>query len=418
MNFKNSILIFGYGITGKSCHNYLIKNYPDLRILIYDDKLENNFKAIAEHKIEFIIKSPGISPNHEILKEILNKNKNCQVINDIELFYNQLCELDLLNRVKIIAITGTNGKSTVTSWLGHILKNLNLPCFYGGNLGVSPLEYIEEIKSRNKLHYIVLELSSYQIENLFKFRAYLGLILNIQVDHLDRYKDFDEYKNVKLKLWSLSTINLGLEFNKKLNIENIDLPELRLKGQHNLLYAKQILKICEILDFDVQLCKNYLSTFSGLNHRCQYVSCINYKNKKIDCYNDSKATNLSSSIVGINFVIENTKNKIILLVGGIVKDYPSILEEKSWIEAVSKNCRFVIGFGRDRDYYKNLVMKNNLNLYTASDDKSFDLAVKLAINLSTDGDSLLLSPGGSSLDEFNNFSERGDRFIQLLNLIS
>ena len=186
------VMVYGSGMSGLGAKKLLeIQNYE---VILVDDK-----KAISSveaekylDEIDFFIKSPGI-PYNEFMEKV--KNKNIRIIDEVELAYEYMLENNY--KTKIIAITGTNGKSTTTAKISDLLNFAGYKAKYAGNIGVS---FSETILNDKDLDFISLELSSFQLENLEKFRPYISMIINLGPDHIERYKSFDEYYDTKLNI--------------------------------------------------------------------------------------------------------------------------------------------------------------------------------------------------------------------------
>ncbi len=449
------IAIFGIGISGISLIDYLVQSSKN--IIAIDDSVESldRLKEKYQNKIEllnkidfchdlakinwknleYLIISPSISlkyPNPHKIVELASEN-NCKIIGDLELFY-------LLNENKnFIGITGTNGKSTVTSLIGHIFKENKIDSAIGGNIGI-PVFDLNEVES------YIFEISSYQLDLSNKLKFNIAALLNITPDHLDRYNgmagyikskeqifknqnqnDFTlinvddlncykiyqnliENKEFKAKIIPLSiknSLSNSISFIDDRIINNINkksyiIPENQyLKGNHNkqnILFSYAASYLSKINDEDII---KSIKNFKGLKHRLQFLK----KMQNITFINDSKATNIESA----SCALESYDN-IFWIVGGESKnnDLSLILKHKNKIKKI-----FLIG--RDQKLFANFFNKNKMDNYLCHNlDKAFLEAVNFAKD-TKDEINILLSPACSSFDQWSNFEERGDYFCKLVN---
>jgi UDP-N-acetylmuramoylalanine--D-glutamate ligase len=444
--------IFGLGKTGKSSYISLKKYLPNLKSIICFDDNENTIKDFISEfgendvvelfderwqRLSAILVSPGIKPSHKIYE--IAKSYKISITSDIELFF-------LLNKYKnndksiFIAITGTNGKSTATSLTHHILKFCNIDYAIGGNIGVPIFEL-----DLNKDGYII-ELSSFQLELLNKFKPKITSLLNITPDHLDHHLNFEQYIDAKKKIYNnldqsssciinidnnitneifqeqkhknifniipISTkskiengVSIINEFlfdnyfdNKNYKIQN----NIHLQGSHNAENILTAYVTAKILSIETNLILESISHFKGLPHRMEYLNKI----ENIYFYNDSKATNSHAASMSIAS-LEN----ILLLAGGISKA-DSIKPLTIYANKIKK----IYLYGRD----KFIMAKDIENIieYEIFDnlENAFETAYKDARIYENDVN-ILLAPACSSLDQFKNFEERGDLFKKLVNNI-
>jgi len=373
--------------------------------------------------------SSGIDLKHKNLK--LFKRKNINLYRDLELYSN------LVSDQKIIAITGTNGKSTTTKLIGDIILNNNQNCFVGGNIGTPLIEF----KNNNNLSNIhVIELSSFQLESAPSFTSFVSILLNISDDHLDRYKNIVEYTDQKKKIlnfhdngYNIISVDdvfckkiyttmrnqktIPMSINKSLdngiyysnrriydNFFKTDYLEINkisdsLFGKFNLQNILASYAVSKLLNIDNSFFLKTVSNFSGLPHRLENI----FENDKILIINNSKATNLDSTINSIKFY----KN-IYLIVGGSAKkdNFSSLVKHKKNI----KKC-YTIGKSSEKIHSqinKFIATNKNLNLEESLDQIFAD------IKNSKEKATILLSPGCSSYDQFKNFEERGNKFKLLV----
>jgi len=373
---------------------------------------------------DWIIKSPGIPKKAEIISKI--NRKGIRLSSEIE-FASEFTD------AKIIAITGSNGKTTTTSLIYHILKNDDLKVGLGGNIGKS---FAKQVADEN-FDYYVLEVSSFQLDDIQNFRPYISLLLNLSQDHLDQYNyNYEEYALAKFRItenqendnffiynkddemsmnllekleikakkipFSLKenlkeggyitedkmTINLDGNFSIKIN-------ELALVGNHNVANSLAASIAGKILKISNESIRNSLMTFQAVEHRLEQVAEIN----GVKFINDSKATNVNATY----YALESMKQPTVWIVGGVDKgnDYTEI-------EAlVKRKVKAIVCLGIDNqkiiDFFKD---KKEL-IYSTS---SMEEAVKISKSLAKNGDTVLLSPCCASFDLFENYEDRGNKF--------
>ena len=362
---------------------------------------------------DFAVKSPGISVNHKILR--LLRRKGVPILGEIELAYR-------FSRGNVVSITGTNGKSTTTAMIHTALKTANCKAFIGGNFGIP---FSTFALSTDDETVSVIELSSFQIEDLLSYRSDVSVILNITPDHLNRYKNFSEYRRAKLKLIKHSNVTVLNRDDKELRdikgenllffsrkevadafIEKgelkvktrrgearIPLSELPLKGSHNeenYLAAALVLSTLGISEEEIL---QGLKQFKGLPHRTEKVAEI----RGIKFINDSKATNPDS----LKKALESF-DRIVLIAGGSDKG----LDFTHLKPLVKEKVKAAVLVGETAD----LLSKTFSEVTTVRRAPSMEEAVRTAFNLSEKGDTVLLSPGCASFDMFTSFEERGKVF--------
>lgn len=420
IKYKN-IYIIGMGVSGISAAKALSE--LGHKIYIYDDnkKLSDISKNLSNCKfihydhikwdsLDYLVLSPGIPTKlpkaHPAIKYAIKHKVKITI--DIELFLN------LVPKANIIAITGTNGKSTTTALINHIFKHNGYDVFMGGNIGEAVFNL--PIKNNKKTYYI-LELSSFQLELIDKARFNAAILLNLSEDHLDRHGNMANYLEAKLKIFSnqkendLSLINKDLSDNKLIkslvnqinffSANNLELPSdiniAKFGSNENLISAIEVAKFYNIAS---NIINEALKTYKSLPHRLEYLGEIN--NAVI--YNDSKATNADS-----------TKNALIkfsnicLILGGVAKS-SGIKSLKNHLKNVSSI--FLIGEAKS-EFAKELDKFNYQNYYKASSlDEAFKKALNFAEN-SSEKVTILLSPACASFDMWQNFVERGNNFKKL-----
>jgi UDP-N-acetylmuramoylalanine--D-glutamate ligase len=381
-------LVLGLKKSGLSAINYL--QHLKKEVIGFDDNLENlnqfknfqflnDFNKICFNEIKTIIISPGVSNNHKIIKEA--KKYNIEIISEIELGFRYL-------KNKVIGITGTNGKTTLTSLITHILNENNIKAISLGNIGTPLTTYLLNPKDE----IIILELSSFQLENIYSKKIDIAVITNIEEDHLDRYDSYKDYAFAKLNILKLLTNKIKIYTTKKVkdeyNLENVLICKDDLKD-----FAKKILK-----NFNVDFEKGF-KTFKNLEHRLELV----YNENNIKIYNDSKSTNLSSTI----YALKKIKKCDVLILGGYDKGFSFKILNKY----ITNRVKHIIAIGDTR--FK--ILKDLKNKVEIIDN--FDIAINRAVMLLKKGDTLLFSPASSSFDWFKNYEDRGEKFKEKVSQI-
>ncbi len=422
--------ILGAGKSGIACaklalkfgYNVLLSESSDKEInLINDEKLIIEIGGHSEKilQCDFIIISPGIPFDIQIVKEAIKKD--IPVIGEIE-FASWFTDVDIL------AITGSNGKSTTCMMLHHILLNAGFNSLLGGNIGVPFSENIL-IEHQKKCHVHVLELSSFQIESLKNFKSKISCVLNISEDHLDRYEDMNSYIDAKLKIINFSDmilydsndpilfdrvhkINKSQEVNSDYsrfkilnnyiysnkNKENMFcLDDTNFIGDHNLLNALNACTVASFYGVPDERIIDAMKKIRPLRHRLELVADLDL----IKFYNDSKSTNINSTIKALESFNEN----IVLILGGVSKG-ADFSELKSNLKAV-KN---IYCYGKSGQEIANS-LKSDIHVKYLDD---FSDCVKEAIGSAVQYDNVLLSPACASFDQFNNFEERGELFRKIV----
>ncbi|WWO99380.1 MAG: UDP-N-acetylmuramoyl-L-alanine--D-glutamate ligase [Candidatus Dasytiphilus stammeri] len=437
-NYHNkNIVIIGLGITGISCINFFLSRGVIPRVI--DTRLDPPEKEKLPNFIEYwlgslnqqwlldadlIIVSPGMLMHPLLIKYA---RTGIEIISDIELFCREA-------RAPIIAITGTNGKSTVSVLIGEMARSCGLVTGVGGNIGLPALNLLQQ-----SYQLYILELSSFQLEATYSLHTKAATILNLSEDHRDYYfNNFSNYKMAKLRIYEHAkvcifnadekntqpkilnyhqkTVSFGIhQGDYHLNFSNgniwilvngakiLNTAELQLIGQHNYTNVLAALAMADVLGLSKNCYLQALKKFPGLPHRFQLV----WKNKGIYWVNDSKATNVSSTIAALKVSKLLVRGIIYLLVGGDSKD------------ANLKNLSFYLQddqlklycYGRDRKKFAKL-RQNTSILTTTMVDAMQDIASKVK-----PGDLVLLSPACSSKDQFKDFAHRGKIFTQFAKIL-
>lgn len=403
----------------------LIKD--DYKILLTNAEIEFEEGQHTEEKIlsaDWIIKSPGIPKKAEIISKI--NQKGIRLSSEIE-FASEFTD------AKIIAITGSNGKTTTTSLIYHILKNDDLKVGLGGNIGKS---FAKQVADEN-FDYYVLEVSSFQLDDIQNFRPYISLLLNLSQDHLDQYNyNYEEYALAKFRITENQENDNFFIYNKddemslnllgKLEIKakmipfstkeklkeggyltenkimvkladdfSMDVAELSLVGNHNIANSLAASIAGKILQINNESIRNSLMTFQAVEHRLEQVAEI----KGVKFINDSKATNVNATY----YALESMKQPAIWIVGGVDKgnDYTEIED------LVKKKVKAIVCLGLDNQKIIDFFQDKMESIYSTS---SMMEAVKVSKSLAEKGDTVLLSPCCASFDLFDNYEDRGNQF--------
>lgn len=437
-----NVLVIGLGISGVSTVKALDK--LGAKIWVTDSKSEeelgdilSNLADISLNKhlgvsdidisqVDFIVKSPGVPPSIPILRKA--RDMHIEIMSDIELAYR-------LNKAnKMIAITGTNGKTTTTSLVGEVLKAANLRTHVVGNIGRGILDSLLDAEEGD---IFLIEASSFQLEDTNFFKPKVSLILNLAPDHLDWHKSYDNYIRAKKKIFInqdgedyvvlnyddallrsfedeikaniiwFSTNEIldqgiyidGRDIVIKLGRDKIHLmqqDDMKLLGRHNLENVLACIGICYAMGVDLDIVKATIQEFKGVEHRLEYVM----EWQGISYYNDSKGTNPEASIKAIEAIPE----PIILIAGG----YDKASDFDDFVKAFKGKVKTLILLGETKYSIKASADKFNFKDYHIVE--SLEEAVQLASRLGNAGDHVLLSPACASWDMFNSFEERGRAF--------
>ena len=424
-------MIIGSGLSGLAVADFLGKNdvefffakKEDIGAIEFDQEyLDGLLKDVVQ-----VIISPGISLKTQLIAEI--KKRKIPITGEFE-FGTSKIEND------IIAVTGTNGKTTTVSLIYFLLKNFSGGVSIGGNIGIPVTSLVHSISADGLL---VLESSSFQLETIRKFHPHIAVILNISEDHLNRHGTMREYvrckyritknqtssdylilnaddevlrKNppkTKAKIFYFSTkrkvcgsyIKNGFIYfndNSK-EIRLLSVSKIKLKGEHNLSNVLSAVLAVFLQTQNKDLLKN-ISKFEGVPHRMEFVKKIS----GVEFYNDSKATNIASTLVAVSSFSQN----INLILGGSDKGY----NFDELFKKMPQNIKNIAVFGETRNKIAfSAKMFNYTNIYICDNLES---ATRKMFSLSKSGDVVLLSPACASFDFFTNFEERGNFFKKIV----
>ena len=381
----------------------------------------------SEEKIlnaDWIIKSPGIPKKAEMILKI--QEKGIRLSSEIE-FASEFTD------AKIIAITGSNGKTTTTSLIYYILKEDGFNVGLGGNIGKS---FAKQVAQEN-FDYYVLEVSSFQLDDIQNFRPYISLLLNLSKDHLDQYNyNYEEYALAKFRIAENQEANNFFIYNKddemsKSILEKLDLKvtkvpfslnerlekgafsidenfvvninegftmsidDLSLVGKHNVANSLAASIAGKLLEISNESIRHSLMTFQAVEHRLEPVSEIN----GVKFINDSKATNVNATY----FALESMKQPVVWIVGGKDKgnDYTEIED------LVKRKVKAIVCLGIDNQKIIDFFKGKKTQIY---DTSSMQQAVEVSKSVAEKGDVVLLSPSCASFDLFNGYEDRGNQF--------
>jgi UDP-N-acetylmuramoylalanine--D-glutamate ligase len=379
---------------------------------------------------EFVVVSPGIPENADILEKL--RAANIPIYSEIEIS-------SWFMDAPIIAVTGSNGKTTTVNIIHHLLKTAGLDSFLGGNVGVAASEIVlEQLASSAENPVFVLEVSSFQLDHIESFKPQVAAILNLTPDHLDRYPSLDAYYESKLGIFKNLDANASAVLNRddpELSRRDLNLPQARyfsvessrggsamlaegvlglmgdhgwapvipakllpIPGKHNLSNALAALAC--VMDFvdDTEILAQGLMTFAAVPHRIEYVGKV----KGILCYNDSKATNIASTEVAI----QSFSQPLWLILGGKDKggDFTALLP------ILEGHAREILLIGSAAELIENQMGRSISTQRVETIEKAIDTCLARG----AEGDVLLLSPACASFDQFKNYEERGDQFRSLI----
>ncbi len=427
-------IVYGAGMSGMGAQKLLMEN--GYEVLLVDDKKAVSSKEALKYieGTSLFIKSPGI-PYTELVTKA--KESGVEVIDELELAYRELSQVK--DKPKVIAVTGTNGKTTVTTKIKEMLEFSGRKSEYAGNIGRSFAELVLEIKGGRQVDYIVLEMSSYQLENLDTFKADIAMVINLAPDHLDRYRDEGEYYDTKLNI----AMNQRAEDHFILNIDSkeilkrafrvsaervtvsredksamihceggrviadreevADSEKFSLKGRHNLENQLFIIAVARIVGLDEEKVREFLYNTGSLEHRMEEF----YTAGKTLFINDSKGTNLESTLMAVGAY----KNPIVIL-GGVDKK----LDLNPLVEGVCSQAKAVYLMGEIADELEGLLLKAGYprkDLYNEGTLAKVVERIHEVIDIEEEN-TVLLSPATASFDQFKSYLQRGDEFKALV----
>jgi len=429
-------LIVGLGATGLSCARFLArqgvevavtdsrqqppaltdmqKELPDVPLFV------GGFDVNAFARAERIVVSPGVSLREPLLKDA--RQRGIEIIGDIELFARTAI-------APVVAITGSNGKSTVTTLLGAMASYAGMDVRVGGNLGTPALDLIRD----HEPDLYVLELSSFQLETVQSLRCQAASVLNVSPDHLDRYDSIDSYVRAKQQIYAGAKVQIvnrddpvasalawgkGLTIGFGLNAPDaqdfglldsaagswiskgderwLPLADVRMPGRHNLANALAALALGDAVGLPRQAMVHVLREFQGLPHRTQWVA----EYQGVRWFNDSKATNIGAALAAI----QGLDGPLVLIAGGLGKgaDFGELAA------GMGEHVKAVVLLGEAAGEIERSISGG---VRTEHAENMAD-AVQRAAAMAVAGDTVLLSPACASFDMFKGYQERGDLFMR------
>lgn len=436
VNGCGKTIVVGLGKTGLACARFLTERGEE--VLVMDSSHEPSALSALRRDIPNlepmlgeldadvlctaarIIVSPGVPLYHPAI--LTARNAGVEIIGDIELFARYA-------KAPVVAITGSNGKSTVTALLNEMAKAAGVDVRMGGNIGTPVLELLQQ----DEPELYVLELSSFQLEATSSLNAKASVVLNLSQDHLDRYSSMEEYAAAKRRIfhgdgvvvlnrddvvvsaWVSAARNcrwFGMQAprdDRDFGVVERDgqsylargdelllaLSEMKLVGSHNVANALAALALGDAVGLSMAGMLQALRNFAGLAHRCQWV----VEQDGIHWYNDSKATNVGAAVAAIS----GMANPVVLIAGGLGKgqDFAPLRE------VVAKHCRAVVVMGRDASQIKTALA----DVVPVRMAANLGEVVSVARELAQAGDVVLLSPACASFDMFSGYEDRGEQFV-------
>lgn len=442
MYLKNmSFLVLGMQKSGICATNFLLSQ--GAKVFVYDDGISESVKKNlkeAELKgaklcsepifqieyVDVLVLSPAVPVDHKVA--IRAKELNKRIIGEFELASNYTTNL-------VVAVTGTNGKTTTCSLIDYALNKSGYSSTLVGNVGIPFSSKILESKAED---IFVAEVSSFQLETINRFAPHIACVLNVTPDHLNRHYNMENYVYLKSKLLinlresEFAVLNFDDELVKQMAQKTrakvvwfslkgkvdgayleddfiyykgeiiTSVKDIHIIGSHNVENALASICVLKLLGLTNNAILENLKTFTGVKHRVQKIRTLN----GVTYYNDSKSTNADSC----KRAVESVKEPTILIMGGFDKglNYESLMKDIKQNNLIKK----IIFTGQSaKSMYAYAV---NAGIEDLSVVKDFSLAVTLASNMAKSGYSVLLSPATSSFDEFGSFEERGDKFIEIV----
>jgi UDP-N-acetylmuramoylalanine--D-glutamate ligase len=439
-----NVLVVGLGLTGLSMARWLDRHGAQVRVadtraappcapqLAADlpnvPLTTGPFRNESLDDIDLLAVSPGVSLAEPLIARA--EDKGVPVVGDIELFAWARPEGS-----KVLAITGSNGKSTVTEMTGVVCRGVGLQTVVAGNIGLPVLDALREIESTHAVPDVfVLELSSFQLETTQSLNAHAAACLNVSEDHLDRYSDMEAYASAKARIFQghgaqvlnredalcramaqagrqVLTFGLGMPRGEREwglrafgattwlsrgDRQLLPVSQLRVAGLHNAANALAAIALAHAIGLPEVPALQALAHFEGLPHRVQKIADID----GVQFYDDSKGTNVGATVAALN----GMERKVVLIAGGDGKGQ----DFRPLKSAVAAHARAVVLIGRDRENIADAIDGADVPVSRA---ESLEQAVDLSILLAHKGDVVLLSPACASFDMFRNYEHRAQVFV-------
>lgn len=439
---NKKILILGMARSGYEVAKLLSKHNNDITIT---DMKEQDPDQVAElislgvkyvitstpedlldDTFDILVKNPGIIKTHNCV--VKAKELNMKVINELEVAYT------FLPKVKIVGITGSNGKTTTTTLIYEMLKKGGIPVHLGGNIGYPLSSLVDSVKTGDVL---VIEISDHQLIDMYDFKTDISVLTNLYQNHLDFHGSYDAYKITKKKIFNnhtekdIAIINKGsnecLELTKDIvssksyfsaaikcgccldgdyivyNDEKIiNTNDIKLQGIHNYENIMCAIMVAKEFNISNEIINSILTTFGGVEHRIEFVRTY----KERDFYNDSKSTNVDSTIIAL----DSFKRPTILIMGGL--DRGHLFDD---LKGHIKNVKLVLCYGETKDRIKAWCDENDIECIVKN--TLIESTIE-AWHISKEKDIILLSPACASWDQYKRFEDRGDEFKATVNNIN
>ena len=433
---NKKILILGMARSGYEVAKLLSKKNNE--ILITDQKDQDEIKvqelaslgvkfiktiepeALLDETFNILIKNPAVFPYHPCVEKA--KSLNIPVVNEMEVAYHYINK-----PVKIIGVTGSNGKTTTVTLIHEVLKRANVSVKLGGNIG-TPLSQIVNSLEDNDI--LLLEISDHQLNDMFDFKTDISILTNLCPTHLDYHGSYEEYKKIKKKIFNhhtksdIAIINAAnydsLELTKDIastkyyfnNDENfinddiiyvdkkpvINTKDILLKGHHNYENILATFLVAKILNVDFKYVKEVLKEFKGVEHRIEFVRELN----GVTYYNDSKSTNPTATITAL----KSFSGNIHLILGGMERS-----QDFNDLKPYLSKVKAIYGIGEVRERIVSFAKNNNIKCYAF---ESLSEAMKKIEENVVKDDVVLLSPASASWDQYPKFECRGDEFKKIV----
>jgi UDP-N-acetylmuramoylalanine--D-glutamate ligase len=464
------VLVLGLGESGLAMTRWCLRNGAMVRVadtrtepptlqllqkLIGDgapaEFIAGEFTKSLLEGIDILALSPGLSPGMLVVFEA--RSRRIPVVGEIELFAQALRELGErgpgAHQAKVIAISGTNGKTTTTALTAHLCQSAGRDAEFAGNISPAALDALMSRLDAGRMPEIwVLELSSFQLETTETLNADAAVVLNVSDDHLDRYGDLDDYASVKSRIYSgggVQVLNRNDERVRKMARDGrwlisfgldapgmledfglrerggaanefwlvqgdhflLPLAQLPLPGLHNAANVLAALALCHAIGLPLTRMVDGLKSFKGLPHRVEKVAEFG----GVAYYDDSKGTNVGATVAALEGRLAGPAGKVVLIAGGEGKgqDFSPLRE------SVRRHARGVVLIGKDADIIATALGDSAIPLRYAKD---MNTAVRAAASVAQPGDAVLLSPACASFDMFRNYVQRAEAFVSAVQALA
>lgn len=459
-------LILGLGETGIAAAHWYLRQALPIRLADTRLSAQSAIEALCEpyevaavetvlgpealaldvlDSVQTVVLSPGLAVTETAVAALLAEaiTRNIRVISEVELFAQALADLSHTGYLpKVLAVTGTNGKTTVTQMIKHIGEEAGLRVVAAGNISPAAITALMQALDNDDLPAVwVIELSSFQLVHTFSLPVLAGAVLNISQDHIDWHGSMQAYVEAKGSLYGMSeqlvfnrddtkTWCLATEFHHKsvrsFGLDPATAPTdlgvveyqgqqwistsdtyllpvaaLLIMGKHNLSNVLAALTLAQAADIDWQPAMRVLRSYHGEPHRCQFIRAL----KGVDFINDSKGTNVGATVAAI----EGLNRPLVLIMGGVAKG-----QDFTPVAVALKNrvCRAVILIGQDAPLIAEALTPTGVAIQVL---QSLEAAVEYSFEMALRGDIVLFSPACASFDMFTNYIQRGERFVTAVN---